>query len=82
VPGCNFGGTGIIRERYCTVPWMDHQLILMAWPKLDYTIPKGLLGMCQGDCDKDEDCAVSFAVASLSFTASFSHAHMLALLFE
>jgi hypothetical protein len=82
VPACKFGGTGIVLEDYCTVPWMDNQLVLMAWPQEGYPLPEGLLGMCQGDCAEDDDCAVRSAIASLSFTASYSHAHMLAIPFE
>jgi len=49
-------------EDYCIEPPADvNHLVLTAFRenKDDLTTPKLSLGICEGDCDTDNDCAVS-----------------------
>jgi hypothetical protein len=51
VPGCDGGQEDSTPSNYCTNNLMSPTIPVDANP--DFT---GLLGMCQGDCDGDEDC--------------------------
>jgi hypothetical protein len=57
VRGCV--GTGTEAEDYCWNPdvVMGRPLVIMANDK-DGKDPNGNLGLCEGDCDADDDCRV------------------------